>query len=201
MSITSAAQVFSGLSDDEQQILDQADRFARQELYPLSARMDADEWWPAEAFPKIGATGYFGIPIPEAYGGSGMDLFASGLVLQAFARWNHALALSWVAHENLCLFNIFRNASEALRQRYLRGLCSGKSVGALGLTEPGAGSDAIGSMRTTATRDGDHYRLNGTKLYITSGRVFQSVSNLNSLSFLITDDVEIDSLCAICFIA
>ena len=156
MSTPSAAQVFSGLSSDEQQILDEADRFARQELYPLSARMDADEWWPAEAFPKIGATGYFGIPIPEAYGGSGMDLFASGLVLQAFARWNHALALSWVAHENLCLFNIFRNASEAQRQRYLPGLCSGQSVGALGLTEPGAGSDAIGSMRTTATRDGDH---------------------------------------------
>ena len=62
MTTTSAAQVFSGLSADEQQILDQADRFARQELYPLSARMDADEWWPAEAFPKIGATGYFGIP-------------------------------------------------------------------------------------------------------------------------------------------
>ena len=126
MTTTSAAQVFSGLSDDEQQILDQADRFARQELYPLSARMDADEWWPAEAFPKIGATGYFGIPIPEAYGGAGLDLFASGLVLQAFARWNHALALSWVAHENLCLFNIFRNASEAQRQRYLPGLCSGQ---------------------------------------------------------------------------
>ncbi len=171
MSTPSAAQVFSGLSSDEQQILDEADRFARQELYPLSARMDADEWWPAEAFPKIGATGYFGIPIPEAYGGSGMDLFASGLVLQAFARWNHALALSWVAHENLCLFNIFRNASEAQRQRYLPGLCSGQSVGALGLTEPGAGSDAIGSMRTTATRDGDHYLLNGTKLYITNGPV------------------------------
>ncbi|MBS1178030.1 MAG: isovaleryl-CoA dehydrogenase [Proteobacteria bacterium] len=171
MTTTSASQVFSGLSDDEQQILDQADRFARQELYPLSARMDADEWWPAEAFPKIGATGYFGIPIPEAYGGAGLDLFASGLVLQAFARWNHALALSWVAHENLCLFNIFRNASEAQRQRYLPGLCSGRSVGALGLTEPGAGSDAIGSMRTTATREGDHYVLNGTKLYITNGPV------------------------------
>ena len=171
MTTTSASQVFSGLSDDEQQILDQADRFARQELYPLSARMDADEWWPAEAFPKIGATGYFGIPIPEAYGGAGLDLFASGLVLQAFARWNHALALSWVAHENLCLFNIFRNASEAQRQRYLPGLCSGRSVGALGLTEPGAGSDAIGSMRTTASREGDHYVLNGTKLYITNGPV------------------------------
>mgnify|MGYP005812484917 FL=1 len=104
-----------------------------------------------------------------------MDLFASGLVLQAFARWNHALALSWVAHENLCLFNIYRNANEAQRQRYLPGLCSGQKTGALGLTEPGAGSDAMGSMRTTAVRandgDGDHYLLNGTKLYITNGPV------------------------------
>jgi isovaleryl-CoA dehydrogenase len=171
MRTATAAQVFSGLSSDELQILDQADRFARNELYPLAARMDAEEWWPAEAFAKIGATGYFGIPIPQRYGGAELDLFASALVLQAFARWNHALALSWVAHENLCLFNIFRNASEAQRQHYLPGLCSGQSIGALGLTEPGAGSDALGSMRTTATRDGDHFRLNGTKLYITNGPV------------------------------
>jgi len=175
MNVPTAAQVFSGLSPDEQQILDQADHFARRELYPLAVRMDAEEWWPAEAFPLIGATGYFGVPIPEQYGGAGLDLFASGLVLQAFARWNHALGLSWVAHENLCLFNIFRNASEAQRQRYLPGLCSGQRIGALGLTEPGAGSDALGSMRTTAVRandgDGDHYRLNGTKLYITNGPV------------------------------
>ena len=167
----STAQRFSGLSDAEQEILDQADRFARNELYPLSVRMDNEEWWPPEAFAKIGATGYFGIPVPEAYGGVGMDMFASGLVLQAFSRWNHALALSWVAHENLCMFNIYRNANEAQRQRYLPGLCSGKSIGALGLTEAGAGSDALGSMRTTATRDGDDYVLNGTKLYITNGAV------------------------------
>ncbi len=171
LSALSAQQRFSGLSNDEQQILDQADRFAQQELYPLAARMDNEEWWPPEAFARIGATGYFGIPVPEAYGGAGMDLFASGLVLQAFARWNHALALSWVAHENLCLYNIFRNASEAQRRRYLPGLCSGQAIGALGLTEPEAGSDALGSMRTTATRDGDVYRLNGSKLYITNGPV------------------------------
>jgi isovaleryl-CoA dehydrogenase len=167
----SAAQRFSGLSDDEQEILDQADRFARNELYPLSGRMDNEEWWPPEAFAQIGATGYFGIPVPDRLGGAGLDLFASGLVVQAFSRWNHALALSWVAHENLCLYNIYRNADEAQRARYLPGLCSGKTVGALGLTEPGAGSDALGSMRTTATRDGDDYLLNGSKIYITNGAV------------------------------
>jgi isovaleryl-CoA dehydrogenase len=166
-----AAQVFSGLSDDEMQVLDQADRFARAELYPLAQRMDDDEWWPPEAFATIGANGYFGITAPQSLGGSGADLFTSGLVLQAFARWNHALALSWVAHENLCLHNLLRNASDAQKSRYVPGLCSGRAIGALGLTEPGAGSDALGSMRTSAVRDGDHYVLNGTKIYITNGPV------------------------------
>ena len=118
----SAAQRFTGLSGEEQQILDAADRFAQRELHALSRRMDDEEWWPAEAFRRIGASGYFGIPVPETYGGAGLDLFASGLVLQAFARWNAALALSWVAHENLCLYNLYRNGDEAQRRRYLPGL-------------------------------------------------------------------------------
>jgi isovaleryl-CoA dehydrogenase len=167
----SAKQRFSGLSNDEQSVLDDADRFARQEMAPLAPRMDNEEWWPQDAFGLIGKTGYFGITVPETYGGAGLDMFTSGLVLQAFSRWNHALALSWVAHENLCLYNIYRNANEEQRMRYLPGLCSGKTIGALGLTEPGAGSDALGSMRTTATPDGDHYLLNGSKLYITNGPV------------------------------
>ena len=167
----SAAQIFSGLSDEEVFLLGEADRFARAELYPLSQRMDDDEWWPPEAFAKIGANGYFGITAPETLGGAGADLFTSGLVLQAFARWNHALALSWVAHENLCLHNLLRNANAEQKARYVPRLASGKAVGALGLTEPGAGSDALGSMRTTAVLDGDHYVLNGNKIYITNGAV------------------------------
>ncbi|MEQ8294755.1 MAG: acyl-CoA dehydrogenase family protein [Roseovarius sp.] len=159
------------LDETQREILDQADRFARNELYPLAPRMDEEEWWPEEAFPKMGEAGYFGITVPEEYGGVGMDLFTSGLLLQAFGRWNHALALSWVAHENLCLNNIFRNANEAQRKKYLPDLCSGKKTGALGLTEPGAGSDALGSMRTTARREGDEYVLNGSKIYITNGPV------------------------------
>ena len=109
--------------------------------------------------------------MPEEYGGTGLDFFTSGLVCQAMARWNYALSLSWIAHENLCLNNIYRNANEDLRQKYLPDLCSGKAIGALGLTEPGAGSDALGSMRTTAKRDGDHYILNGSKIFITNGPV------------------------------
>lgn len=165
------SQIFSGLSNEEQEILDQADRFARNELYPLAQRMDDEEWWPEQAFPLIGGTGYFGVTAPAQYGGAEMDLFASGLVVQAFARWNHALALSWVAHENLCLNNILRNANAEQLQRYLPKLCAGEYIGALGLTEPGAGSDALGSMRTTARREGDHFILNGSKIYITNGPV------------------------------
>jgi isovaleryl-CoA dehydrogenase len=167
----SLAQVFSGLSNDEQGILDQADRFAQKELYPLAQRMDDEEWWPQAAFPLIGQTGYFGITAPEAYGGSGLDLMTSGLVLQAFGRWNHAMALAWVAHENLCLHNILRNANDEQKKKYLPGLCKGTAIGALGLTEPGAGSDALGSMATTARREGGHYILNGTKIFITNGPV------------------------------
>jgi len=164
-------QTFSGLSNDEMEILGNADRFARKEMYPLAQKMDDEEWWPGEIFPKIGATGYFGITAPEQYGGSGLDIFTSGLVLQAFGRWNHALALAWVAHENLCLHNILRNANEAQKEKYLPGLCKGTLIGALGLTEPGAGSDAIGSMRTTARREGGCYILNGRKIFITNGPV------------------------------
>ena len=167
----SVMQAFSGLSNDEMEVLAQADHFAQNELYPLAQRMDDEEWWPTEIFPKIGETGYFGVTAPETYGGAGMDLFTSGLILQAFGRWNHALALSWVAHENLCLHNILRNANEAQKRKYLPGMCKGTLIGALGLTEPGAGSDALGSMRTTARRDGGHYVLNGSKLYITNGPV------------------------------
>ncbi len=159
------------LSPDLQATLDGADEYARLELYPLAARMDAEEWWPAEAFTKLGQNGYLGVTVPQAYGGAGADLLTSGLVLQAIARWNHAMGLAWVAHDNLCVNNIYRNASEEQRRRYLPGLCSGRHVGALGLTEPGAGSDALGSMRTTARRHGDHYLLNGSKLYITNGPV------------------------------
>ena len=164
-------QIFSGLSNDEVEILDQADKFARNELYPLAQKMDDEEWWPTDIFPKIGATGYFGVTAPTEYGGSELDLFSSGLVLQAFGRWNHALALAWVAHENLCMHNILRNANDELKKKYVPKMVTGEAIGALGLTEPGAGSDAIGSMRTTARREGDYYILNGSKIFITNGPV------------------------------
>ena len=159
------------LTADQQQILDHADRFAREQLYPLAAKMDNEEWWPQDIFRTMGELGFLGLTVDTEYGGMGMDLLSAGLVCQAFSRWNHALALSWAAHDNLCAHNIAKNASEDIKQRYLPKLCSGEYLGALALTEPGAGSDALGSMRTRARRDGDHYVLNGSKLYITNGPV------------------------------
>jgi isovaleryl-CoA dehydrogenase len=159
------------LTEEHKEILAAADRFARAELYPLASRMDNEEWWPPDAMRKVGQAGFLGVTIPEELGGVGSDLFTSGLVLQAFSRWNHAFGLSWVAHENLCLYNLSRHASEAQKDRWVRGLAAGELLGCLALTEPGAGSDALGSMRTTARRDGDDYVLNGSKLYITNGPV------------------------------
>ncbi|MFT3952999.1 MAG: acyl-CoA dehydrogenase family protein [Piscinibacter sp.] len=100
------------------------------------------------------------------------------MITQGLARYNPSVALTYAAHENLCLNNIARNAGEDMKQRYLPGLCDGTKIGALGLTEPGAGSDALGSMATTARRDGDHYVLNGRKLYITNGPVADVAARL-----------------------
>ena len=159
------------LSEERIAILDAADRYARERLAPLARRMDDDEWWPDAEFRALGRDGYLGITVPVAQGGADLDLFASGLVLQAFARWNHALALSWVAHENLCMNNILRSGTPEQVERFVPPLCDGRAIGCLGLTEPGAGSDALGSMATRAVRDGDDYVVNGRKLYITNGPV------------------------------
>jgi isovaleryl-CoA dehydrogenase len=157
------------LSPEQQATLELADAFGKSELAPLAKRMDDEEWWPEDLWPKLGKAGFLGVTIPESEGGPGLDVFSSALILQAFSRWNPAVGLSWLAHENLCLNNLLRNGDADQRKRYLPGLADGSLVGALALTEPGAGSDALGSMATTAKRDGDDYLLNGRKIYITNG--------------------------------
>ncbi|MEL6346541.1 MAG: acyl-CoA dehydrogenase family protein [Myxococcota bacterium] len=159
------------LSADQQEILDHADRFARKALAPLAEPMDNTETWPDGLFETLGSAGFLGLTAPESLGGAGMDIFSAGLIGQAFSRHNPAVALSWGAHENLALHNLLRNGNDEQRARFIPGMCAGTIVGALGLTEPGAGSDALGSMRTTAIRDGDRYRLNGRKLWITNGPI------------------------------
>lgn len=159
------------LDAEQKDLLYYADRFAREQLYPLAQKMDDEEWWPEGIFKQMGEIGLLGTTVDPEYGGVGMDYLSSGLICQTIGRWNHALALSWAAHDNLCVDNLYRNGSEFLRKKYLPKLCSGDYVGALGLTEPGAGSDALGSMRTSAVFSDGHYILNGNKLYITNGPI------------------------------
>ena len=159
------------LNEEQEAILEAADQFGKKELYPLSEKMDNEEWWPTGIFKKMASAGLLGLTVDPKFGGAGMNYMQAGLVCQAFGRWNHAMALSWVAHDNLCLDNIYRNGSNYIKNKYLPGLCSGELIGALGLTEPGAGSDSLGAMRTSAKKEGHHYILNGSKTYITNGSI------------------------------
>ena len=159
------------LTSEQRQIVDHVDRVSREVLHPLQARMDAEDWWPDDLFKQMGELGLLGITAPEEMGGSGQNEFTQALVSEVISKWNPAVGLSHEAHDNLCLNNLLRNGSEEQVKKYVPGLCSGDLVGALGLTEPGAGSDALGSMATTARRDGDDYIINGSKIYITNGPI------------------------------
>lgn len=154
-----------------QEIYDQAFRFARDRLYPLFARMDDEDWYPPHLLRELADAGYLGITAPPELGGAGLDLFASGMVGEAMCYWNVNANAIWGPHENLCLNNILRNGNAAQREAFIPRLCRAELIGALALTEPGAGSDALGGMRTTARRDGDHYVLNGRKMFISNGPI------------------------------
>lgn len=169
--IPNVASPFYELSPDQQEFRDQAEKYFMAELHPLQQRMDDEEWWPEDTFPKLGEMGYLGLTVPEEYGGAGLDYLTTGVICEAMSYANHAIAMSWAAHDNLCLNNIYRNGNEDQRRKYLPKLCSGEFAGALGMTEPGAGSDALGSMRTTARKDGNDYVLNGAKMFITNGPI------------------------------
>jgi len=159
------------LTEDQRAIYDAAFRYAEAELHPLLARMDDDDWYPDHLIARLGADGYCGLTAPAEMGGAGMDLMAAGLVAEAFGYWNLNASFIWGPHENLCLNNILRNGNDDQIARYIPDLCAGRMVGALGLTEPGAGSDALGSMALKAVRDGDDYVLNGRKMFISNGPV------------------------------
>jgi len=125
---------------------------------------------PVDLFKKMGDLGLLGVNIPQEYGGSEMDLLAALIVLEQLARFSPAVALSYGAHAILCAYNIYRNGAEGQKRKYLPPLCSGDNVGAMALTEPGAGSDAV-SISTRAIRKGDTYVLNGSKTFITNGPI------------------------------
>lgn len=160
-----------GFEGDYQAIYDLAYRYARDELYNLAPRMDKEDWFPDAQFRALAGQGLLGATIGTEYGGAGLDVLAQCFICEAAAYWNHALAASMLASDNLCVHNLVRNANDEQKRAYLPRFADGRAIGALGMTEPGAGSDALGSMATVARRDGDDYVLNGRKLFITNGPV------------------------------
>jgi isovaleryl-CoA dehydrogenase len=158
------------LSDEERQLREAARRFARKEVAPVAEKMDREEYFPRELFRRLGEQGFLGITIPTDYGGLGLSYLAQALILEEIARVSPALALSVGAHSNLFADNLARNGTPAQRALALPTAVSGEAVGALALTEPQAGSDAV-AVRTRAERHGDHYVLNGSKQFITNGPV------------------------------
>lgn len=163
---------FGELPPLAQELAEESRRFFMAEMHPLLARMDDEDWWPDHAWPILGQQGYLGLTIPAKYGGAELDFLSAGVIGEQLAYANHSIAISHAAHDNLCANNIYLNGTEEQRAKYLPGLCQGTSVGALGMSEPGAGSDALGSMRTTAARNADgSYTLNGSKIWITNGPV------------------------------
>lgn len=158
------------LSPEEMDLKMAVRSFARKELQPVAEKMDREDFWPAHVFSRLGEQGFLGITAPEEYGGAGLGYVAQAMALEELARVSPAFALSVGAHSNLCLDNLTRNANEAQKKRYLRDLASGRKTGALALTEPEAGSDAL-SLRTRAEKKGHVYVLNGSKTFITNGPV------------------------------
>ncbi len=160
-----------GFSPEHQALSATVDRYSRDELYPLAERMDLEDWFPEEKMRSLTSAGLLGTTAAEEDGGQGLDILGQCVVAEAMAYWNHSFTASWMSSENVCLHNIVRNGSPEQRRRFLPRFASGEWIGALGLTETGAGSDALGGMRTTATRKGDDYRLNGRKMFITNAPV------------------------------
>jgi isovaleryl-CoA dehydrogenase len=156
------------LGDDIAMLRDAVRDFAQHEIAPRAAAIDSANEFPADLWRKLGTIGAMGLTVGEAYGGTCMGYLAHMVAMEEISRASAAVGLSYGAHSNLCVNQIHRNGSEAQKQKYLPKLISGEHVGALAMSEPGAGSDVV-SMTLKAERRGDRYLLNGSKMWVTNG--------------------------------
>ena len=145
-------------------------RFAADEIAPIADQLDSANEFPSHMWRKLGDLGLLGVTVPEEYGGAGLGYLAHLVAVEEISRASASIGLSYGAHSNLCVNNLYLNGSEAQRKKYLPKLCSGEWVGALAMSESGAGSDVIGSMtcRAEKQRNGS-WIANGSKMWITNG--------------------------------
>ncbi|NGY06442.1 isovaleryl-CoA dehydrogenase [Solimonas terrae] len=156
------------LGEDIDQLRDAVQVFARREVAPLAAQADRDNAFPNALWPKFGELGILGLTVEEEYGGTNMGYLAHVVAMEEISRACSAIGLSYGAHSNLCVNQLRKNGNEAQKHKYLPKLISGEHIGALAMSEPGAGSDVV-SMKLRADRKGDRYVLNGNKMWITNG--------------------------------
>src|SRR5437899_2613563 len=148
--------------------------FASQDIEPRAAEIDNSNQFPRDLWPKLGALGLHGITVEEEYGGSGLGYLEHCVAMEEISRASASVGLSYGAHSNLCVNQLRRNGNDAQRRKYLPKLISGEHVGALAMSEAGAGSDVV-SMRTRADKKGDRYVLNGSKFWITNGPIAETI--------------------------
>jgi len=156
------------LGEDIEALRDMVHRWAQERVAPMAAEIDKSNTFPPELWREMGELGLLGITVPEEYGGAGMGYLAHTVAVEEIARASASVSLSYGAHSNLCVNQIKLNGSDAQRHKYLPGLISGEQVGALAMSEAGAGSDVV-SMKLRAEKKNDRYVLNGTKYWITNG--------------------------------
>jgi isovaleryl-CoA dehydrogenase len=157
-----------GLGHDVDMLRDTVAGFAQDRIAPRAEEIDRTNTFPRDLWPELGKLGLHGITVEEEYGGSGLGYLEHCVAMEEVSRASASVGLSYGAHSNLCVNQIRRNGTEDQKRRYLPKLISGEHVGALAMSEPGAGSDVV-SMRTRAERKGDRYVLNGSKMWITNG--------------------------------
>ncbi len=157
------------INDDTDALRDSVKRMCDDELAPRAAEIDQKNEFPMDMWKKLGDLGLLGISVPEEFGGTGLGYLAHTVAMEEVSRASASVGLAYGAHSNLCVNNMYLNGSEAQRKKYLPKLCSGEHVGALAMSEPGAGSDVVGSMACRAEKKGDRYIANGNKMWITNG--------------------------------